>query len=132
VSLDEFFSQGLRDAERRLPLLKPVEPRDHDRVLALARSSRVVRFMHRVIGVAAGAVESSAVVAAVRRLVGGPDEGHRWRALGVALVVAALVHIGLVVWHELPPSWLWLIVPGFAVVAGVVLMLVPVSRAEHG
>jgi hypothetical protein len=43
---------------------------------------------------------------------------------------AAAAHVTLVLWHEIPAGWLWLVLPGLAVSLGVVLSSRTVRRPE--
>lgn len=122
MSFDEFFRQGLRDAERRLPMLKPIGPDDQQKIAAIVRSSRVFQLIDRAVDAAARVCESSTVVGSVRRLSGRIVPRQRQLLVGLGLIVAAVVHVSLVMWQEQPPSWFWLIVPGLAVASGVLIL----------
>jgi uncharacterized protein (DUF2345 family) len=39
-------------------------------------------------------------------------------AVGVMLVTAAVTGVGLIAAHEMPPGWLWLVLPGIAATLG--------------
>ena len=45
------------------------------------------------------------------------------QAGGAALLAAVVVHVGLTMWHEVPPGWFWLILPGFIAAAGGLLLV---------
>lgn len=47
---------------------------------------------------------------------------ERWSMMGVALVTASLVHVGLTLTHDAPPGWLWLMPPAIAATIGVLLL----------
>lgn len=130
MSLDDFFSQGLRDAERRVPLLRPIDTRDHERLLSIAESSRVFQFVDAVAQRAVGACESSVVVNWARLVLSRAGASQQRLFAGIVLMAAALVHVGLVGWHEPPPLWLWLIAPVLSAAFGVVLVAFSFDRAS--
>ncbi len=134
VSVDEFFVNGLRDAERRLPLLRPIRSHDQQEIETIVRASRLFRVRRS---------RGRSALARLRQLggrqcecaaPGSASSPHSKRLLvGLVLVVAALVHVGLVWWHEAPPSWLWLILPALAAALGVLfVMFASAERKAHG
>ena len=133
MSFDDFFSTGLRDIERRLPIFRPVTQEDRREVFSVVESSAVFRATDRIVSSLARTPESSVVVGLVRDAWSALHPGQKRLALGLALLVASLVHAGLVLWHEAPPTWLWLIAPGLAVSAGLLLVVfASMERQEHG
>lgn len=91
-------------------------------------------------------LESSIVVGAADRALSAADRGvahstaarwlrharERWRqlpsglqqrAVGVALLTAAVVHVALALWRHTPPGWLWVVIPGVSAAVGVVLLM---------
>lgn len=123
--MGRFFSEGLRDAERRIGHLTAGVPLDDPRVVEVISASRAVGLGARVFAVTSRAIASSAVVAAASR---GAD---RWRLLGssdqrlaagVVLITAAAVHLALVMGRGDAPGWLWAILPGIAAAAGCLLV----------
>jgi hypothetical protein len=132
-SFDDFFTQGLRDAERRLPLLRPIRPCDQEQIVSIVRSSRFFRFVDRWVDLIQRACVNSIAVDRVRRTWTGIEVAQQRLMVGLGLMAAALVHVGLVWWHEAPPSWLWLILPALATALGVLLlMFASTERKEHG
>jgi hypothetical protein len=133
VSFDEFFVNGLRDAERRLPLLKPIRSSDHQGIETIVRASWFFRVVDGAVDRLAHAWDGSVAVGAVQRIWHGLALPEKRLLVGLILVVAALVHVGLVWWHEAPPLWLWLILPALAAALGVVfLMFASVERKADG
>jgi hypothetical protein len=133
VSFNEFFVNGLRDAERRLPLLRPIRPSDQQEIETIVRASWLFRVVDGAVDRLAHAWNNSVAVGAVQRAWIGLELAEKRLLVGLVLVVAALVHVGLVWWHEVPPSWLWLILPALAAALGVVfLMFASVARKAHG
>ena len=129
MSIDEFFVKGLRDAERRIPFLRPIRPEEQQALLTVVCSSQIFRVIDRVVDRLTRACDTSVVLQGVRRMWSGTSPAQKRLIAGVALIVAATVHVTLVVWHETPPSWLWLVVPGFTVAIG--LLFVIFSGAER-
>ena len=122
MSFDDFFTKGLRDAERRVSLLRPIRPEEQQALLTVVRSSQVFRFIDLVVDRVTRACDTSVVIQSVRQISSGTASAQKRLAGGIALIVAASVHVGLVVWHEQPPLWLWLIVPALAVAIGLLLL----------
>jgi hypothetical protein len=122
VSVNDFFTKGLHDAEQRVSLLRPIRPEEQQALLTILRSSQVFRFIDLVVDRVTRAGDTSMVVQSVRQLWSGTASAQKRLVGGIGLLVAASVHVGLVTWHEQPPSWLWLIVPGLAVAAGLLLL----------
>ena len=123
MSIDDFFAKGLRDAERRIPLLRPIRPEEQHALLTIVRSSQIFRVIDLVVDRLTRACDTSAVLQGVRRMWSATASAQKRLIAGVALIVAAAVHVTLIVWHETPPSWLWLIVPGFTVAFGVLFVI---------
>lgn len=122
MSFDDFFTKGLRDAERRVSLLRPIRPEEQQALLTVVRSSQVFRFIDLVVDRVTRACDTSVVIQSVRQISSGTASAQKRLAGGIGLIVAASVHVGLVVWHEQPPLWLWLIVPALAVATGLLLL----------
>lgn len=47
---------------------------------------------------------------------------ERFKTVGVALLSASVVHLGLTATHEVPPGWLWLVPPAMAATIGLLLL----------
>jgi hypothetical protein len=132
VSFDDFFTKGLRDAEQRVPLLRPIRPEEQQALLTIVRSSQTFRFIDIVVDRVTRACDRSVVLQGARALWTDTAPDQRRLAGGVGLIVAAAVHVGLIVWQERPPMWLWLILPAAAAAAGVLLISFSgVDREEH-
>ncbi|MGH9386157.1 MAG: hypothetical protein ACRD2N_17920 [Vicinamibacterales bacterium] len=131
MSISRFFDEGVRDAERRLPFLEPLSRADEQAVLALAESSVVVGTVDRWVTRICGAWESSAVVGHATRLWSDVPSEVRLPAIGLALIVAATVHVSLVVWHERPAGWLWVMLPALAVLTGTLSIVFAGSRESR-
>jgi uncharacterized membrane protein len=56
--------------------------------------------------------------------------GRRWRAPGLVLLIAGVVHIALQVTRS-PSGWLWLVVPLWAIVTGAVLIAFSISHPSE-
>jgi hypothetical protein len=133
LSFDDFFVKGLRDAERRLPLLRPIQPDDQEAILTVARSSMTFRFIDRLVERIGRACETSIIVNLIGGTWAGMTTAQQRLLIGVGLIVASLVNVGLVGWHEAPPSWLWLVLPALAIALGILfLMFASTDREEHG
>ena len=130
---DDFFTQGLRDAERRLPLLRPIRPSDQEAIVSIVRTSQFFRFVDRWVELMSRASANSVALNGLRGAWIGIEAAQQRLIIGIGLLVAALVHVGLVWWHEAPPSWLWLILPALATALGALLvMFASAERKEHG
>ena len=123
--IQRFFSEGLRDAERRLGRLTAGVPLDHPRLVDVITASGAVGLGARVFAFTSRAGSSSAVVAAASRGAEwwrGLGSADQRLALGVVLFTAAAVHVALVMGRGDSPGWLWAILPGIAAAAGCLLV----------
>lgn len=114
---------GLRDAECRLARLTAPSARDESRVVEIVGDSAVVRGAQRVAHSVTAAGGGSAIAGAVAAYVAPWAAAWRARETGLVLTVAALTYIGLSRLGDVPPGWLWLILPLLAATAGVMLVL---------
>lgn len=120
---DRFFSQGMRDVARRLPPLAEPGPDDEHAAITVLESSAVITWLDRATNRGWTAFDSSLAVATVRRLWNAFHPAERQLLTGIALIVAPLVHVGLVMWHERPAGWLWLMLPSLSLGIGLVTAL---------
>jgi hypothetical protein len=92
----------------------------------LFESSLIGRTARSAVAKASAAYRGSrcghAVAASVGQWQTLPAAGRRW-TVGLALLTAAGVHVGLQLVQGAPPSWLWLIVPGIAAAHGLLQLL---------
>ncbi len=97
------------------------------------RSSAVFGLADRALNLVCRAAGSSAIAASAARVIASwraqPVSTRRFFS-GVMLVAAVPVHVGLMVWQETPPGWLWLILPGIVLMMG--LLLIVASGAMDG
>ena len=121
-----FIDAGLRDADRRLSwFVRPLSVDTPD-LVSVADSSIAVRGAERMLAIARRAAMSS-------RLAGyAATSAAEWRhwpsgaqrfGAGITLLAAVAVHVGLTLWVQPPPGFFWLIVPGLAAAAGMLLVL---------
>ena len=102
------------------------QPLEADRrVAAVIESSVVFGALDRSLALVWRAVRGSAVAARVIAMVTtwrGAAMRPRRRAIGTALVAAVVTHLLLTLATQVPPGWLWLIVPGLtAAIGGLVI-----------
>ena len=108
---------------------------DQRRVVRALESSRVAGAADRALTRLGEWARGSRIVT---RVVRGLDGWRtlaapaRWLAGGTTLLVAAIVHVGLTVWQQAPPGWMWLISPGLAAVLGAVLVAAAGAAADRG
>lgn len=123
-----------RDAEGRIARLTVPERLDDDRVSAVLGHSAALAIVEGGVRRFRRAVEMSQVNAIAQRVV------TRWQDLawtrqrlmsGVILLVAVGVHLGLRIWREPDPGWLWLVLPATAATIGT-LLIVGSLRPETG
>jgi hypothetical protein len=95
-------------------------------VLALVESSLIGRTATAVVAQISRAYRASrtgrAITSAAASWRAMPSADRRW-TIGLALMTAAGVHVGLQLINGAPPSWLWLIVPAVAVAHGLLQIL---------
>ena len=117
-----FVREGLLDAERRVATLTSPQPVDEPRVVAQFESSAVFGFAGRAVDTFARAYESSSLVAwmdgAIREWWTARPWQWRRFAGGVVLVVAAVTYLSLYLLQRQPVGWLWLLLPGLALLVG--------------
>lgn len=99
---------------------------DDPRVTRALGESALLRMIDTAIAsvwVAAG--QSHTVTAVTRAYVQWHQQPHHERLtmVGVALLTASVVHLGLIVTQETPPGWLWLVPPAIAATIGLLLLL---------
>jgi hypothetical protein len=103
------------------------------RVIALIENAAVARWpasVMRRVGAAArtsGAMATAGRLAASWRALG---RSQQRRASGIVLITAALAHLAAVALHQVPPGWMWLVLPGIVLAEGIVLMLAGSSSRE--
>lgn len=118
-----FVVRGLRDAEVRLRRITRPDPAMEAEVVGVVEQSAVVRGLNAALLWVRASGGSSIVVATVSRLweqtAGAP---HMRRLAGVVLLTAAVVHVLMMAAVGGAPGWLWLIVPGLAAAAGLLLL----------
>lgn len=95
-------------------------------VAAVIKSSVVFGLFDRALGLvwraAAGSVVASAATQAAAAWTS-VDRGSRRLALGTMLIVAVAAHVLWTLATQVPPGWLWLVVPGIAGAVGALLVL---------
>ena len=101
-------------------------PQLHRRhIIDVIEQSVIVRGMSRLIRHIESAARGSRTMQAVGPLTAAwhaLDRNARLRAAGTALIAAVVVHVGATWLHQLPVGWIWLVLPGIALVQGVVLL----------
>ena len=102
-------------------------------ILGIVRSSAIVGAVSRMLETAERAAQGSAtrvvwssMADAWRRF----DRSLRLRSLGVALVTAVIVHLGLIAFRPVP-GWRAFVVPAIALAQGLLLILVSSTRSNH-
>ena len=98
----------------------------------LATSATIVRSEHLVRGlelVAEGS-RSTAVLAALLGKWQALHWAERRRMSGTTVLVAAMVHLLLVLWAGTTPGWLWLAVPGVTLAVGLLLIVASFPSRE--
>jgi hypothetical protein len=103
---------------------------DH-RVVTVIETSRLFQLVATTAARASRAAQASGAGAGARQIV-------RWwsarmavqRALGIMLITAGLMHIG---WRLTvrPAGWLWLVIPIWAVVIGLLLLAASIQRPRE-
>lgn len=121
-----FWGAGLRQIDQRLtPLTRP-DAGDDRIALKIAESSRVFGLVARAAAMVGAAARSSACLR-IARTMDQQWQASAWnarvRASGVLLFVAGLTHIVLNAAAAAPVGWLWLVVPGAAIVSGAWLVV---------
>src|SRR5262245_35287845 len=130
MSIERFFSLGLQDAGRRFPPLREPAPGDERAAVNVLESSAVVRWLDRAIATWSVAFQFSLALAQLRRLQRAVAPADGRFLLGIALVVAPWVHAALIVFHERPAGWLWLMLPSLCFLVG--LLMAGFAAAERG
>jgi hypothetical protein len=128
--LDRFLSGGARDVRRRLPFLARVERSDEQAVIKVMIESVVVSWLNRLVTSTSRAWTTSTVVSGLRRAWMTLIPMERRLLIGLTLIVAAVVHVSLVLWSEQPPAWHWLLLPTFAAAAGALCLVF--ARSQPG
>jgi hypothetical protein len=106
---------------------------DESAAIVVLESSAVIKAFDRAMTCASAAGETSLALAWIRRLGRAVAPGDRRLLVGIALLVAPFVHVGLVMWHERPAGWQWLVLPGLSFAIGLVFLLFGASeRRETG
>jgi hypothetical protein len=118
---DRFFSEGMKDAARRLPPLAEPRAGDEQAAVAVLESSAVITILDRAITRAARAFDTSIAVSTARRIWHSVAPADRALIAAIALIVAPFVHVGLVMWQERPAGWMWLLLPGLSLGIGLVI-----------
>jgi len=131
-SLKRFLAFGLDEWETRVARRLPLPVRDHPLAIAAVASSAIGQFFSRSVGLLGIAAESSVAARFMRSVSetwNNADARARHQSVGVALVVAVLVHVLLLWLRGLPPGWLWSIVPAITAAIGAVLMVLGQPRS---
>lgn len=101
------------------------------RVAAVIRSSTVFGLLDRLLGHVWRAASSSRVAATAIGLA------NAWTALdpvlgrlavGTMLIVAMVAHIAFMLVTQMPPGWIWLVLPGIFGAIGLLLVAAPDLR----
>lgn len=95
------------------------------RVTSVIESSAVFGVLDRAIGCVWRAARVSAVAAAAAQIVTvwrSLDTPLRRFAAGTMLVAAVAAHILLILATQVPPGWIWLILPGVYAAVGLLLI----------
>ena len=104
-------------------------------VVRVIEASRVFGAADRVLTSVRLAARSSRIVSLATRAA---TVWQAWplslqrQASGAALLAAVVVHVGLTMWHEVPPGWFWLILPGFIAAIGALLLAASTGVAAPG
>ena len=97
-----------------------------DRVLALVESSLIGRTASAVVDRISAAYRDShsgRAIGSVAEEWRAMPATDRRSAIGLTLITATVVHVGLQLITGAPPSWLWLIVPAVTVAQGLLQVL---------
>lgn len=98
---------------------------DDPRVARALSASVLLRALDALIAIvwdAAGGSRTGMAVKGARQQWRDRQPSARLTMIGVALLTASLVHIGLTVTHEMPPGWLWVVPPAIAATIGMLLL----------
>ena len=104
------------------------------RVAAVVTSSVVFGVFDRALGHVWRATHGSAAAATALRVVTawrGLDSPRRRFAVGTLLVVAVATHLLLTLATQVPPGWIWLILPGLVSAAGLLTIAASGVRAAR-
>ena len=131
-----FVRAGLADADRRIGRLTAPATLDEPWVLTTIASGTIARTLVHTLQRCGAAIQTSACVRMGRSLTA-PWLEAGWaiqrRASGALLLVAAVVHVLLILRVGVPPGWLWIMPPAVAAALGGLLWLAgspPVRRTE--
>jgi hypothetical protein len=125
-SLKKFLEVGLDEGETRFAPRLPLPVRDHPLAIAVIASSAIGRCLSgsvRLLTIAADSSVAGRLMRSVRDAWNNTHARARHQSVGVALVVATVVHVLLLWLRGLPPGWLWSIVPAITAAIGAVLIL---------
>ena len=103
-------------------------------IIGIVRSSTIVRAAARVFATFERAARQSATRSICSPLVDawrGYDRSLRLRSIGIVLVTAVIVHVGLMALRPLP-GWRAFVVPAIALAQGLLLIVLsPAQRSNH-
>jgi hypothetical protein len=119
--------------QRGEPLRKQPDP-DDEQVVALLASSALVRRADRAVQLTAKVIRSSAAADTLRRAAAAWSVGRSARrrfSIGLILVVASVVNVGLTTATGSVPGWLWMVIPGLAAAIGAVMMVFGAAAREE-
>lgn len=88
------------------------------------------RLVARVSRASGQSTVAAQVTAALAQWEAWPPSNRR-TAVGVGLVAAVLVHLGMTWWHATPPGWMWLLLPAQAFALGLALLTVDRIRGRQ-
>lgn len=115
----------LRDAEQRGSRLTAPERLHDPQMSAVLNGSAVFAMVDRGVRRLRRAAQTSEANAIAQRTFG-RWHGLAWTQqrlmLGMTLLIAVGVHLGLRIWQEPDPGWLWLILPAIAAAIGALLV----------
>ena len=107
---------------------------NQDAAIGILRSSAIIRVVSRLIETVERAAHQSSSRVIWSELAGrwrSFDRAVRLRSIGIALITAVVVHIGLLLNQPLP-GWRGFVVPAIALAQGLLLMAVsPRTTAKH-
>jgi hypothetical protein len=107
---------------------------DDPRVTRALGGSTLLGAVDRAIAImwrAAAASRSGALALRLSQGWAAMSSRDRSHAIAVVLLTACGVHIALMLTHEVPLGWLWLMLPGAAATIGLMLLLWPDGASKE-
>ena len=95
-------------------------------VIAIVERSALARGGRRVIEFVERASRASRAGTATRQFATvwqGLAPAAHLHAIGTMLIAAVAVHLAVTATRQVPPGWMWLVIPGIAMAQGVVLLI---------